>query len=209
MHACMKGLVLFQKYAVYLLSLIRRVYVQCFCTPKWAIIWRNHRHTIDLGIICSCVHVSYFVLPVRSVGQDGVDVWVTNELCLILASCPRHLSDCSLCLPASSISGRLNKLQLIGRWWQTSQAQFIAVWRQPIHFSSVAHASPHVDVHVPAAMMEHENNSYQKPNDLSIKQAQHIFNAVKDVYSDRLYQQHDSICTPPHPDNKWCFIKLV
>lgn len=46
----------------------------------------------------------------------------------------RHLSDTSLHLPTSSISGRLNKVQLIGRWWQTGQAQFIAVWRQPIHF---------------------------------------------------------------------------
>lgn len=37
-------------------------------------------------------------------------------------------------LPAWSVYCRLNKLQLIGRWWQTSQAPFAVVWRQPIHF---------------------------------------------------------------------------
>lgn len=57
----------------------------------------------------------------------------------------RHLLDTSLHLPTSSISGRLNKPQLIGRWWQTSQAQFIGVWRQPIHFPSVARVSPNVE----------------------------------------------------------------
>lgn len=45
-------------------------------------------------------------------------------------------TDTSLHLPESPISGRLNKLQLIGSWRQTRQAHFIAVWRQP--FPSVA-----------------------------------------------------------------------
>lgn len=47
-------------------------------------------------------------------------------------------TDTSLHLPESPISGRLNKLQLIGSWRQTRQAHFIAVWRQPFQFPSVA-----------------------------------------------------------------------
>lgn len=74
----------------------------------------------------------------------AMSVWVTGEPCPILVHWLRHLSDTSLHLPTSCISGRLNKPQLIGRWWQTSQAQFIAVWRQPIHFPSVARVSPNV-----------------------------------------------------------------
>lgn len=46
-------------------------------------------------------------------------------------------TDTSLHLSQSPVSGRLNKLQLIGSWWQTQQAHFIAVWRQPFRFPSV------------------------------------------------------------------------
>ncbi len=34
-----------------------------------------------------------------------------------------HLSDTSLHLPTCSVSNRLHKRELIGRWWQTSRAQ--------------------------------------------------------------------------------------
>lgn len=83
----------------------------------------------------------YSVSAVASFGQ-GAGGCLGHKRALsnfgVLAQAPfRHLSS-----PASvSISGRLNKVQLIGRWWQTSQFQFIAVWRQPIHFPSAARPS--------------------------------------------------------------------
>ncbi len=43
-----------------------------------------------------------------------------------------HLSDTSLHLPTCSVSNRLHKRELIGRWWQTSRAQFAVLWRRPI-----------------------------------------------------------------------------
>lgn len=53
-----------------------------------------------------------------------------------------HLSDTSPHLPTCTVSNRLSKRQLIGRWWQTSRAQFAVLWRQPIPSRSEAQQSP-------------------------------------------------------------------
>lgn len=58
-------------------------------------------------------------------------------------SCPARLAQAPLRhLPACSASCRLNILQLIGRWWQKSQAPFAVVWRQPIHFRLYGSGEP-------------------------------------------------------------------
>lgn len=53
-----------------------------------------------------------------------------------------HLSDTSPHLPTCTVSNRLRKRQLIGRWWQTSRAQFAVLWRRPIPSRSEAQQSP-------------------------------------------------------------------
>lgn len=64
--------------------------------------------------------------------------WVTLGSHISSVQSQSSGTDTTLHLPESSISGRLNKPQLIGSWWRTRRPQYIAVWRQPFHFPPVA-----------------------------------------------------------------------